>query len=160
MKRYYAQNGEDKFLESQLPKGGWFVDVGAWNGRYLSNTYFLIENGALGWNGLEIEADPNRVLEMKKHLPDRIYRIAKIVGENDLDELISMFPDIPKDFDLLSIDIDSYDYHVWKNLVIYQPKFVIIEVGSATNPQEMNELADKKGYGLIWDKANFIYKRL
>lgn len=35
--------------------------------------------------------------------------------------------DIPNDFELLSIDIDSYDYQVWKSLKVYKPKIVIIE---------------------------------
>lgn len=153
---YYAQSGEDQFLEPLLPDKGWFVDVGAWNGRHLSNTYLFMEKG---WNGLEIEKDPGRVLEMKRFLPDRIYRLCLEIGGDNLDSIISMFPDIPQDLDLLSIDIDSYDFYVWKNLQLYRPKFVIIEVGSATSPIEMTTLATEKGYELIWDKANFIFKK-
>jgi hypothetical protein len=154
--KYYAQFGEDKFLEKILPKYGWFVDVGAWNGRHLSNTYIF---AASGWDGVEIEADLNRVEQMKKYLPDRIYRICEKVKRDNLDTLLSMVPELPKDFELLSIDIDSYDYWVWKNLKDYKPKYVVIEVGSATTPKDITKLGDDKGYTLIWDKANFIFKR-
>lgn len=153
---YYAQNREDIFLESLLPDMGWFVDVGAWNGRHLSNTYIFAVNG---WEGIEIEADLNRVKEMKKYLPDRIHRLCHRVKPDDLDEVLKMFPELPKDFDLLSVDIDSYDYLVWKNLKEYKPKVVVIEVGSATTPEAMTQLGKDKGYSLIWDEANFIFKR-
>lgn len=155
--KYTSQFGEDEFLDPLLPEKGWFVEVGAWDGKYLSNTFFFMSRG---WKGLEIEADANRVLAMKKNLPDHIYRICKKVLPEELDSLIAMFPDIPEDFDLLSIDIDSWDYSVWDNLKNYKPKFVIIEVGSATTPVAMIELAQSKGYKLIWDKANFIFQKI
>jgi len=170
---YQSQSGEDKFLEPLLPEKGWFVDVGAWNGVYLSNTYFLVEKG---WNGLEIEADRGKVLEMKKTIPDRIYRIARKVNPFEIDEVIGMFPEIPRNFDLLSIDIDTFDYWVWKNMKNYEPKFVIIESngrkGHYIQPPKMNykgikgsspksiiKLAKSKGYKLIWDKANYIFQK-
>lgn len=170
---YYAQNGEDEFLEGVLPEKGWFVDVGAWNGRHFSNTFIFVEKG---WNGLEIEADSNKVLQMKRYLPDRIYRLAKKVQPEGIDELLEMFPDIPKDFDLLSIDIDSFDYWVWKNLNRYSPKFVIIESNSmngdyvqppevnyprikGSSPEALRKLAKEKGYKEIFFNGNLIFKR-
>lgn len=155
--KYYSQFGEDEFLAPLLPEKGWFVDVGAWDGKYLSNTFHFVEKG---WDGLEIEADANRTLKMKKNLPNRIHRLNKKIEQEELDETIAMFPDIPKDFDLLSIDIDSYDYELWFYSSVYQPKFVVIEVGSWTTPEKMNQLAVDKGYKLIWDKANFIYQKI
>lgn len=32
---------------------------------------------------------------------------------------------------MLSIDIDSYDYQIWKSISIYKPKIVIIEINSS-----------------------------
>lgn len=44
---------------------------------------------------------------------------------------------IPPDFDLLSIDIDGNDYHVWKALTGYQPRVVCIEF-NPTIPTEVD----------------------
>ncbi|MSX51312.1 MAG: hypothetical protein F2689_00775 [Actinobacteria bacterium] len=44
--------------------GGWFVDVGACNPKYLSNT-FLLETD-FGWNGLLIEPSPESVQLLRK----------------------------------------------------------------------------------------------
>lgn len=54
-------------------------------------------------------------------------------GENKLDNILSLTP-IPKHFDLLSIDVDGDDYHVWQSLHKYQPKVVIIEINVRDKP--------------------------
>jgi hypothetical protein len=51
-------------------------------------------------------------------------------GEGILDTILDQ-TDIPIDFDILSIDIDSYDFQVWKSVQTYSPKFVIIEINSS-----------------------------
>jgi hypothetical protein len=43
---------------------------------------------------------------------------------------------IPRQFDLLSIDIDGNDYHVWNAVERYEPRVVIIEI----NPTASNDL--------------------
>ena len=45
---------------------------------------------------------------------------------------------LPKDFEILSIDIDSYDLEVWESLVFYKPKIVIIEINSSYPPGIIN----------------------
>ena len=56
-------------------------------------------------------------------------------GENRLDNLLAKTP-IPRQFDLLSIDIDGNDYHVWHAVERYEPRVVIIEI----NPTASNDL--------------------
>jgi predicted carbohydrate-binding protein with CBM5 and CBM33 domain len=57
-KRYYSQNGEDgllAFVLSKLPnRTGWCVELGAWDGKESSNTYYLISQ--YGYQGVMIEA--------------------------------------------------------------------------------------------------------
>jgi len=64
---FYSQNGEDCLLYNFFDKknNGFFVDVGAFDGKYLSNT-FLFEN--LGWGGICIEPNPEafNYLEIKR----------------------------------------------------------------------------------------------
>ena len=50
-----------------------------------------------------------------------------IAGELSLDAILRKF-NLPYDFDLLSIDVDGDDYHIFKNLQHYRPRVVIIEL--------------------------------
>lgn len=54
-------------------------------------------------------------------------------GSNSLDALLKNTA-IPHHFEVLSIDIDSYDSWVWESLTTYNPKIVIIEVNSSFSP--------------------------
>jgi hypothetical protein len=40
---------------------------------------------------------------------------------------------IPVDFDLLSIDIDGNDWHVWNAVKVYKPRIVIVEFNSSAS---------------------------
>jgi hypothetical protein len=125
----YSQNGEDGITEEIFKrlniKEGYFVDIGAWDGKYLSNTYKYLEEG---WSGLEIEGNRNHF----KGLIDVANQYAKLniflrmVLPHEIDTLFDLLS-VPKDFDLLSIDIDSYDYWIWEGMRKYSPKVVIIE---------------------------------
>lgn len=58
-RRYFAQKGQDRWvIQRALPakKGGYFVDVGAGDGRTHSNTYSLERD--FGWSGVLIEPNP------------------------------------------------------------------------------------------------------
>src|SRR5579872_1690072 len=79
---------------------------------------------------------------------------------------------IPRDFDLLSIDIDGNDYHAWAAVKTYRPKAVVIEF-NPTIPNEVDfvqepvthlnhgaslaalvRLAREKGYELVSTTLN------
>lgn len=55
------------------------------------------------------------------------------IKKTTLDAIFSNTP-IPKDFDILSIDIDSNDFAVWNSFEKYSPKIVIIETNSSIMP--------------------------
>jgi len=57
MPQYFSQLGEDCLLALffEFKSHGFFVDVGAFDGKYLSNTYFFEQ---LGWTGICVEASP------------------------------------------------------------------------------------------------------
>ena len=141
-KDVYSQNGEDGILEEIFKKlnipVGQFVEFGAWDGKHLSNTYNLLENR--NWSGLYIEYEDDKYKELEKLnvvYKDRIITVKNkvdITGENSLDNILHRHPEIKQDFDLLSIDIDSYDLEIWESLKNYQPKVVIIEVNSFVYP--------------------------
>ncbi len=55
---YKAQFGEDRFLDEYFAhkRDGVFVEVGAYDGVEMSNSYFFEQRG---WTGLLVEADPD-----------------------------------------------------------------------------------------------------
>jgi hypothetical protein len=137
-KNVYSQFGEDGIIEELLNRlnltNKWCCEFGAWDGKHLSNTFNLINKG---FNCVHIEGDSKKfedLLETCKDHPN-IIPINKYVGikENKLDEILSE-TNIPKDFSILSIDIDSYDYYVWESLENYKPIVVIIEIHSGIYP--------------------------
>jgi len=184
---YYSQHGEDGVLEYilyQLPKRDhWCVEFGAWDGIHLSNTYFLLSKW--NYNAVMIEGVMERyenLLELqKKHNKLKcIHRFVALEGDNTLDNILQE-TNIPKDFDLLSIDIDGDDYHIYKSLNNYKPKVIIIEINikykpdvrkihnigspilpgaSGTSILSMTELAKEKGYSLVANiSCNAVYVR-
>jgi hypothetical protein len=184
-KDIYSQNGEDGVVEEILNRldinNGWVCEFGAWDGVHLSNTFSLIEKG---FKGVLIEGDEVKfadLLELKKTYSN-IFPIQSFVShlkeEKGLDFLLSK-TNLPKNFDVLSIDIDGFDYQVWKSLQFYQPKLVIIEINSSINPNNfshihtpekyqgtgfaaMNQLGEQKGYKFLCHTGNmfFIKKEL
>lgn len=176
---YYSEAGEDGALEYLLGHLGrvtrlarFAVEFGAGDGRHLSNTYRLVVAG--GFAGVYIESDPAayRALEanMRAHPAVRcLHRRVGTRGPEALDAILDEAT-VPVDFDVLSIDIDGGDYHVWRGLERFRPKIVVVELNfrikpgiaaidepgtpfvwgvSGTGISPMRELGAAKGYGLV-----------
>jgi hypothetical protein len=183
----HSQNGEDGILHEICKrlaiKKGWFVEFGASDGISLSNTFALLEDG---WEGVDIEGDTaafKKLVRTAKRFPGRLHAIQAYVaykGKDSLDQLLATTP-LPKNFDVLSIDIDSHDYWLWKSLTKYSPKVVVIEInshiapgkkqvqqlddgdagasGSGSSFTSMLELGKEKGYTLVCHTGNMIFVR-
>jgi hypothetical protein len=172
----YSQNGEDGILKEVLNRLGvmdrdgpkWCVEFGAWDGVHLSNTCNLIRN--FDFHAVLIEANTARFKDLCRNFPQdevaKINRLVALTGDQRLDAILQE-TDIPTDFDMLSIDIDGCDYHVWKSLEAFQPKLVIIEfnptipvdvpyiqaadfnVQQGSGVKAMDDLARAKGYTTV-----------
>jgi len=187
-KNVYSQNGEDGILEEVIKQlnihNGTFVEFGAWDGKYLSNTYYFYEK--FNFSGVYIESDSEKFKELKNLCDssnNKLSAINSIVSEKDessLDFLLNK-TELRHDFDILSIDIDGNDYMVWKSFNNYKPKIVIIEANSAI-PNDIEyvgreiiesdrsivegssclsllKLGVEKGYNLICHTGNMIFVR-
>jgi hypothetical protein len=66
--KYYSQCKQDELLYARyfhkLTTPGFFIEIGAHNGEYLSNTLFYEES--LNWQGICIEASPLLFAECEK----------------------------------------------------------------------------------------------
>lgn len=134
----YSQNGEEGIIREIVRRlgiaKGWFVEFGAMDGVTGSNTFGLAVNG---WNGLYIEGDQKYIPHLSNNI--RPWPNLRMLNEyvtcepgQTLDELL-LKADIPKDLDLLSIDIDGNDYWVWKSTAV-RPKIVVIEYNCHCDP--------------------------
>jgi predicted O-methyltransferase YrrM len=172
----YSQGGQDGILHEILRRLGvfdadrekWCVEFGAWDGVHLSNTCNLIREH--GFRAVMIEADTKRYKQLCGNFPgDEVVKVNRLVtldGDARLDRILGE-TDLPEDFDMLSIDIDSCDYHVWQSLENYRPKLVIIEfnptipvdipyvqppdftVNQGNGVKAIDDLAQEKGYRTV-----------
>lgn len=166
-----SQGGEDGIIEYILKYidncPNICVEFGAWDGKHFSNTYALWHNK--GWTGILIEGDANRCKILKEKYSD--YKISifnKFIAADGEDSLDDLFKDagFGQKVGVLSIDIDSYDYYVWKNIDFVKPYIVVIEHNETipgyieycdppgeiflrSSAKALDELGKKKGYKLI-----------
>ncbi len=122
--KIYSQNGEDGIIAQIFRTIGTlnrtYVEFGAGDGSEC-NTHLLRERG---WSGL--------LMDLQHSNPKiQLYR-EKVTAEN-IQSLLTKYS-IPKEFDLLSIDIDSNDFYVWKALSHYIPRVVVIEYNGSHGP--------------------------
>ena len=172
-KNVTSQHGEDGIIEKVLDVIGdnnkWCAEFGSWDGQHLSNTYNLVKNK--GYSAVLIEGNTCRFQDLlKKHEGNNkvtpINAFVDFEKGKGLDSLLTV-TDIPTNFDLLSIDIDGNDYHVWECVQQYKPKVVVIEFNATipnavefVQPPDMKinqgssilsiaTLAKSKGYELV-----------
>lgn len=183
----YSQNGEDGILRHLFEllniRDGWMCEFGASDGIQFSNTFQFVNAKDSAFRCLMIEADAAKYANLQKtarKCPNIVPLLARVDHASDhpqrLDALLAQFPDIPPDFELLSVDIASYDYQVWMSLECYAPKIVVIEVNGCALPHDskwihdnkmyegtgflpMLQLGLKKGYVLVSQPGNMIFVR-
>lgn len=159
-----SQFGEDGVLAKVLEvigasDNGWCVEFGAYDGIFCSNTHTLIKDH--GYKAVLIEVNPRRLVKLRENYRghEGISILDKFVafeGENSLDNLLAQTP-IPQDFDLLSVDVDGNDYHIWKSVEQYRPKVVIIEF-NPTIPLELEVVQPKEIYHDCGSSLSALYR--
>lgn len=136
-----SQWGEDGIIEYIFEKLGlksnYAVEFGGWDGVFLSNIRKLILEKNM--NAVFIEGDQQKAEDGRSNYKgnEKVKFINSYVGfeRNRLDEILKD-NDVPTNIDLLSIDVDGYDYQIWNSLKNYRPRVVIVEY----NPSVSNEI--------------------
>ena len=141
----YAQNGEDGMLEAIFAKIGvtnrYCVEFGAYDGRTMSNTWYLRERK--GWNGLLMDSQEN---------PSGSGVHKEFVTAENIEELFKKYG-VPGEFDLLSIDIDGNDYWVWRAIRNETPRVVVIEYNACFPAEESKVIPYRPDFA--WDKTDY-----
>jgi hypothetical protein len=132
-KKKFSQWGEDGIIEEILKRlknvrDKQCCEFGAWDGKFLSNTYNLIANH--NYEAVLIEADIKKFEELNITFPKKkiikINEFVNFTGKNTLDNIL-LKTHFNKDFDFLSIDIDGCDYYIFESLSKFAPKLICVE---------------------------------
>ena len=101
-----SQNNEDGLLKYIFDTIGiehkFCIEFGAGDGVKLSNTYYFRKNR--NWNCLLLEGNPNLVEQGKSKGENTLYN--EVITINNINILFEKY-NVPKNIDLLSIDLDS-----------------------------------------------------
>jgi glycosyltransferase involved in cell wall biosynthesis len=173
--RVFSQNGEDGLLAEILARVGvgerFFVEFGVESGRE-GNCVYLAD--VAGWRGLFIDCDEHFfvALHHKYRADDRVRTTHAMVTPENVQELFAA-GGVPREPDVLSIDVDGCDYWIWKAIDDYCPRVLVIEYNSALDPRRrlvqpadlesgwdgttyfgaslgaMRALGERKGYRLV-----------
>lgn len=165
-----------------------FVEFGCGGMELENNTLFLVKSG---WKGLWMDLDQKRVSYLrnvfKKPVNSGRLRIeAENINSKNINNVLQKYNFIGE-IDIISIDVDSNDYWIWKNLdlKIINPRLVILEYNAKYKPpmewirknslegfnktdwmgaslESLTKLSEKKGYKLVGcgiSGANAYYVR-
>jgi hypothetical protein len=173
----YSQNDEDGILAEIFRRIGTtdktFVEIGAGAGLENNTLALLVQ----GWRGLWVESHHLKAKQARNriaaYLASGQLRIENVLATREnLDALLQKNVPHPEP-DLLSIDVDGNDYHLWQAVQSISPRAVVIEYNASWFPpmsltvpyQERFEwksntyfgaslkalelLAERKGYHLV-----------
>jgi hypothetical protein len=126
--RLWSQNEEDGIILALLEHAGVtdrrFVEIGS--GRSGGNAALLAYE--CGWSGLMIDIVPDAIESLRErfsHNPG-VVGVAAAVSPENINQLLSDHG-FTGEVDLLSIDIDSYDYWILEALTVVSPRVLVIE---------------------------------
>lgn len=154
--KQYSFSIEQEIIDQYLKKldidKGFIVDIGANDGTSFSNSYLLFRKG---FYGLSIEPDGeafSKMAEKYRNLEKVVLIKTKITPQNVRQYLKTCLTS--KKFALLSLDIDSYDFHVLNEILSeYRPSLICSEINEKIPPPIKFSVNYDKNFH--WDQSHF-----
>ena len=136
--KVFSQNDEDGIIREIFRRIGttnkYFVEIGVGNGLE-NNSLFLILDG---WKGIWVDGDRTNCNFIKNKFNFLVDTNILTIRDNFVDDsnINEIFIEslVLKEIDLLSIDIDGNDYHIFKALNATSPRVVVIEYNAKFPP--------------------------
>jgi hypothetical protein len=157
----FSSLNEEKIISEIIQtiniKHNFFVDIGAANGVSWSNTCLLAING---WKGLAVEYNSEDFAELAEEyqaFPDVNLSRCMVTPETVVSLLSAN--KVPREFGVLSLDIDSYDYAVLEQILnYYRPSLICVEINEKIPPPikfTVKWEPEKWNPNHIWNKDYF-----
>jgi hypothetical protein len=130
-----SENGEDGIIHEIFRRVSLssrvFAEVGVGDGTE-NNTAFLLSQG---WKGFWIDASDHfqRALNKQRGAAENLRWLVSFVRKENVAALFKQLG-VPKEFDLLSLDIDQNTYYAWEGLHEFRPRVVVVEYNAALPP--------------------------
>jgi hypothetical protein len=134
----FSQLGDDGFISEIFKRIGatnkYFVEFGVENGLEC-NTANLLNKG---WQGLWIDGSEKFIQSIQHSFhrevaAKRLTTLNRFITSENIEALFTE-GGVPKEFDILSIDIDYNDYYIWQAITHFNPRVVIIEYNATYRP--------------------------
>ena len=177
--RVFSQNDEDGIINEIFNRIGttnkFFVEFGVQDGLECNSHYLLMQ----GWSGVFIEGSENYCNMIKNNFKspisdNKLTVLNRFISSENINDILSETKASEiNEIDLLSIDIDGNDYHVFNAINVINPRVIIIEYNAKFPPpmkfimpynpnhiwdgsdkhgaslEAITNLADSKGYQLV-----------
>ena len=146
-----------RWLARTPPRHRHYVDIAAGDGATMSNTLALARDG---WEGLAVEGDAQQFARLARRYAQfsrvRLAR-ARVTPDNVVDLLRSH--GVPREFGVLSLDIDSYDHYVLARLLeTYRPGLICAEFNETIPPPVKFSVKYRADHA--WTKDHFFGQSL
>ena len=161
--KVFSQNDEDGIIEEIFERIGTtnkkFIEFGVQDGIESNGHYLSLK----GWSGFWIECDDEYFESIKIKFGNIIksghLTIAKeFITKDNINQIFEKNEQLGE-IDLLSVDIDGNDYHVWSSISVVSPRVVVIEYNAKIPPscewimpyceQQRWDGSDKHGASLL-----------
>jgi hypothetical protein len=153
----FTQNGEDGIIGEIFNRIGvtnkFFVEFGVHGVK--NNSTFLLVNG---WSGVWIgsgDVSRDAILSQFDFLLDKkkLKYVDEWITRANISDVLGQ-SEVPKEFDLLSIDIDGNDFWVWEAIASFSPRVVCIEYNATFPPSVSWVMSYNEKH--IWNGSSYF----